>query len=314
VRDEGVSSVVVRRPGLLTTVQDLGRPGLGRFGVSPSGAMDPLALRVANRLVGNPDGAPALEITAIGPELGFECDTTFALAGAHLSPTLGGQPIEVWRSYRAAAGDVLAFGPRRQGARCYLAVAGGFTVTPVLGSTATDLESGLGGIDGKPLHAGQRLIVGAAHAQPERYVRVALLRSWSDPFALRFLPNPEAPLGTEILERLCAATFHLSPRSNRMGYRLDGPALAAPTGGDMISEPIPPGTVQLPAGGQPILLMADRQTVGGYPRLGSVIAADLPKAGQLWLGHAVRFVLVSAEEAHAALAAQCAALRQAVTP
>jgi biotin-dependent carboxylase-like uncharacterized protein len=309
-----MGSVLIRRPGLLTTVQDLGRPGLGRWGVSPSGAMDPLALRVANRLLGNPDDTPALEITAIGPELVFEHDTCLALAGAHLSPTLAGAPLEVWRSYHVSAGDVLEFGTRRQGARCYLAVAGGFVVTKVLGSTATDLESGLGGLDGKALRAGQRLTVAPAKPQPERHVHLSFLRAWADPFVLRFLANSEMPQGDDLVDRFVASTFRISPRSNRMGYRLDGPTLAASSGGEMISEPIPPGAVQLPGGGQPILLMADRQTVGGYPRLGSVIAADLPKAGQLWLGHTVRFVLSSAEEARAALTAQRAALQKAVTP
>jgi biotin-dependent carboxylase-like uncharacterized protein len=283
-------------------LQDLGRTGQGRFGVSPSGAMDPLALTIANRLVGNPDGAAALEITAAGPEIVFETPTCFALAGGNLTPALAGEPIEIWRSHHAADGEVLTFGARRQGARCYLAVAGGLAVSPVLGSAATDLEAHLGGLDGGPLRAGQRIPIGAAEPQPEQRVRLPLLRVWADPFELRFIASPALP--TETAERFSSAEWKLSPRSNRMGYRLDGPALAGGSSGAMLSEPISPGTIQLPADGQPILLMADRPTIGGYPRLGALIAADLPKAGQLWLGHTVRFVpcsLAAAEQAHAAL-------------
>jgi biotin-dependent carboxylase-like uncharacterized protein len=300
----------VHRPGLLTTVQDLGRPGMGRFGVSPSGAMDPLALRVANRLVDNPDGAAALEITAVGPELGFDGRVRFALGGANLSPSLDGEPIAVWRSYLARSGQRLTFGPRRQGARCILAVAGGIAAPRVFGSAAADLEAGLGA---PPLRAGDVLEVGKAGEGPAREARPALLAAYADPFTLRFLADQ---WGEQVPERLAVFTggaYRVSRRSNRMGFRLEG---AAPPGddGERLSEPIPPGTIQVPAGGEPILLMADRPTVGGYPRLGCVIAADLPKAGQLWIGHQVRFRAVARDEARAALARLGAQLETAVRP
>ena len=300
----------VRRPGLLTTVQDLGRPGFGRFGVSVSGAMDPLALVVANRLVGNPDGAAALECTAAGPELELLADGRLALAGADLSPTLDGEPVETWRALFAAAGSVLAFGPRRRGARCYVAAAGGLAVAPVFGSAATDLGAGIGGIAGRALRAGDELSVGAAPAGPERHLHPALLRAWADPFTLRFVPEDGGPCD---LAAFTGPTWCVSPRSDRTGYRLDGPALPVPAGATMVSEPIAPGTIQLPSDGHPIVLLADRQTIGGYPRLGAVIAADLHKAGQLWLGHEVRFVAVTAAAARAALAEQRALLAAGVT-
>ncbi len=294
-------SLLVRRAGLLTTVQDLGRFGFGRFGVSVSGALDPLALRVANRLVGNPEGASALEITAVGPELEFSSPTRFALAGANLSPVLDGTPIEVWRSYRAEGGSVLGFGARRQGARSILAVAGGLALPRVFGSAATDLEGGLGGVDGKPLRAGQTFALGETGESPLGSAGPAILHAYADPFELRFVPDDDSPLGPGAIEVFTASRYRVSERSNRMGYRLLGPPVAAEIPADMVSEPIPPGAIQVPSGGQPILLMADRQTVGGYPRLGTLIAADVPKAAQLWIGHSVLFRRVTIERARQAL-------------
>jgi antagonist of KipI len=305
-----MAALRLRCAGLLTAVQDLGRPGFGRFGVSVSGAMDRLALVVANRLVGNPDGAAALELTASGPEVEILADVAFALAGANLSPTLAGEPIEDWRVHRAGAGSVLAFGPRRQGARCYLAVAGGIDVPVVFGSAATDLGAGIGGLGGRALRAGDELSVSDAPVGPERRLHPALLRAWADPFTLRFVPEDGAPCD---LAAFTGVAWRVSPRSDRTGYRLDGPALPVPGAATMVSEPIAPGTIQLPPDGRPIVLMADRQTVGGYPRLGAVIAADLPKAGQLWLGHEVRFVAVTLAAARAALAEQQALLARGVT-
>jgi antagonist of KipI len=305
-----MAALRLRRPGLLTTVQDLGRPGLGRFGVSVSGAMDPLALVVANRLVGNPDGAAALECTAAGPELEALVDLHLALAGADLSPTLDDEPVEMWRAVFAGAGSVLAFGPRRRGARCYVAVAGGLAVPAVLGSGATDLGAAIGGVAGRALRTGDELSLGTVPAGPERHLHPVLLRAWADPFTLRFVPEDGGPCD---VAAFTGPAWRVSASSDRTGYRLDGPALPVPGGATMVSEPIAPGTIQLPPDGRPIVLMADRQTVGGYPRLGAVIAADLPKAGQLWLGHEVRFVAVTAAGARAALAEQQALLAHGVT-
>ena len=184
----------VHRPGLLTTVQDLGRLGMGRFGVSPSGAMDPLALRVANRLAGNPDGAAALEITAVGPEIEFGERTHFALAGGNLSPTLDGDGIAPWRSYVANAGQRLAFGTRRQGARCYLATAGGIVAPRVFGSAATDIEAGLGV---PPLRAGETIEIGPSRLGAVREAIPALLRAYADPFGLRIVTDEAAELSAE---------------------------------------------------------------------------------------------------------------------
>jgi biotin-dependent carboxylase-like uncharacterized protein len=307
-----VSALLIRRPGLLTTVQDLGRAGLGGFGVAVSGALDRFALTVANRLVGNPDRSACLELTGVGPEIELLAPVRLALTGGNLSPTLDGEPVEPWSSVAAPAGAVLRFGPRRSGARCYLAVGGGIDVPLLLGSVATDIEAGIGGLDGRPLQAGDRLAVGPASAGPLKAAHLAVRRCYADAFVLRLIPEP---LGgaSPALDAFLAARWRVSRRSNRMGFRLEGPALKLDGTGEALSEPIPPGTVQLPPGGEPILLMADGPTVGGYPRLGQVIAADASRAAQLWPGHEVRFRLVDVAEARALLAEQDVILKEAVS-
>lgn len=305
-------SVLIRKAGLLTTIQDLGRPGYGRFGVPVSGAMDPLALRIANRLVENRDDLPALEITALGPTIEFPQETRFALAGANLSPKLSGTAIDVWRDHLARAGEVLEFGPRRQGARCYLAISGGVLAPYVMGSAATDLDSALGGCNGAALQAGTVLEI--PEQQPgakKRRLLPEIFRAYSDPFQIRFLPNPDPELETG-LSQFKTSSFHVSRHCNRMGYRLQGGKVDLPVSRETISEAIPPGSIQVPPGGDPIMLMADRQSVGGYPCIGYVIAADMPKAAQLWVGHPIRFVEVTLEQACSLLQQQEETLQRAI--
>lgn len=296
-------SLLVRKPGLFTTIQDLGRPGLGRWGVSPCGAMDPLALTLANLLAGNDAGAAALEVTALGPELVFEEETTFALTGADLGATLDGARVPMERAQQVRAGQVLKFGARERGARAYLAVAGGLgrSAGTFQGSTATDVEAGLGGVQGRPLRAGDAL---ALEPQPSfrPRAREGVWERWYQPIGeVRFIPEPGARLPAEALERFGSTPFRISPRSNRVGYRLDGLALPTEPVGLQFSEPVAPGAIQLPPDGHPIVLMADRQTTGGYPRLGHVIRADVPKLAQLWLGDTVTFCAVTIDEARQAL-------------
>jgi antagonist of KipI len=291
----------VVRPGLLATVQDLGRRGLGRFGVSPAGAMDPLALRVANRLAGNEDGAAALELTGPGAEVSFVDAARFAIAGADLGALLDGQPAASGRAHEAPAGARLSFPRRVRGARAILAVAGGIEVPRLLGSASVDLDAGLGA----RLMRGQRLAVGVAVA-PRAVGDVGF--AYEDPFRLRFVPAADPAVPAETLARFAAAPFEVSERSNRTGYRLAGEALPVAAASDRLSAPLAPGAIQLPPDGQPILLMADRQTIGGYPLLGHLVAADRPKAAQLWPGDEVRFAPVSLDEAHALARALATAL------
>jgi antagonist of KipI len=294
--------IEVVRPGLLATVQDLGRRGLGRFGVSPAGAMDPLALRVANRLAGNDDGAAALEITGPGAELRFVDEAVWAAAGADLGASLDGRPAAIDRTQHAPAGALLAFSRRVRGARAILAVSGGIEVSPLLGSASADLDAGLGG----RLTRGQRLTVGRASA-PRPAPSVAF--AYADPFTLRFVPSDDPAVSAGTVEQLTRAPFRVSDRSNRTGYRLAGDPLPVATAADRLSAPVAPGAIQLPPDGQPILLMADRQTIGGYPLLGHLIAADRPKAAQLWPGDEVHFAVVSLEQAHALARGLAAALK-----
>jgi antagonist of KipI len=310
-------ALTIVKPGILATVQDLGRSGWGRYGVSPSGAMDPLAARAANRLAGNAAAAALLEITGPGCRVRLDGARRVALCGGDLGAEIvtpaGARAARPWRAEVLGAGDELRTTARRRGARVYLAVAGGVVVAPLFGSAATDVGSGLGGVDGRSLRAGQTLALGAppasldddsdgASAAAER-----LTRWYDDPFRLRFVPAPGALFAPETVERFVAASYRLTPQSSRMGFRLDGPALErAPGGrvGEAISEPLPAGTIQIPGDGRPILLMADRQTVGGYPAVGYLIRADLPKAAQLWPGDTVRFAPVSLAAAEALARAQ----------
>jgi biotin-dependent carboxylase-like uncharacterized protein len=289
-------SLLVVKAGPLLTVQDLGRPGWGRFGVSPSGAMDPLAAAAANALADNPAGAPVLEVTGPGAELLFEKTWRAAVAGADLGADVG-----PFRAVTLLAGRILRFSERRWGARAYLAVTGGFTVPRVFGSASTDLAGGLGGAggDGRPLRAGDRLAFGqpfTAAPVPDSLGAFAL--AYHEPGRLRFVPAADAPAA--VIAAFAAGDYLVTPRSNRTGYRLEGPPLALPAAAERLSEPIAPGTIQVPPDGLPILLMADRQTVGGYPAVGYLARADVPKAAQLWPGDRVRFVPISVDEAQAA--------------
>jgi antagonist of KipI len=298
----GPAAITVVEPGLFTTVQDLGRPGHRNAGVPLSGAADRVSLRLANLLVGNPEGAAGIECTLVGPRLRFECEAIVALVGGEFP----GLPAGV--ATRLAAGTELAIGHATAGCRGYLAVAGGIEVEPVLGSRSTLVAAGLGGFGGRPLRASDRLGVGdragRAARPPVRGVAEVLrvMRFGERPQVLRVIPGEQA-------EACCGSawgrTFRASSRSNRMGVRLEGEPL--PGAGEfarMASVAVFPGTVQLPPDGQPIVLLADAQTIGGYPVLGQVIAADLPRAAQLRPGEPVCFEPVTLAEARAAVRQQ----------
>ncbi|MFD1872585.1 biotin-dependent carboxyltransferase family protein [Hymenobacter bucti] len=322
-------SLSILRPGLLTTVQDLGRPDYQHLGVVVSGALDAVALRVANLLVDNAQDAAGLEITLLGPTIRFEADYLIALTGADLSPTLDGQPLPPHRPVAVRAGTVLAFGAARAGCRAYLAVAGGLDVPLVLGSRATYLRAALGGWHGRALRAGDELLVGeptAAGQQLWQAVASASLATGSAApgwAAARWTPSPElclAPRPQPIIravrgpeyEQFAAASqqafwheqFSITPAADRMGYRLRGPELRRETTAELLSSAVTFGTVQVPPGGQPIVLLADAQTTGGYPRLAQVITADFAALAQAAPGQALRFQEVSLAEAQTLYLAQ----------
>jgi antagonist of KipI len=297
------AAIRVIRPGLLTTVQDLGRWGHQSEGVPVAGPMDTFSHRLANLLAGNPANAATLEVTLIGPELEFESEATIAVCGADFDITCNGDAIAVGSSAVIPAGARVQFGRRRSGARAYLAVSGGVRTPPVLGSRATHTVSHMGGLDGRALAAGDRVPMVRGVASPLRRAPGLVLPTGRA--RLRVLPGPQADWFSDDAARaLSSVAFRVSPRSNRMGYRLEGPPLPRLRTDEPISEPTAFGAIQVPPAGEPILLMADRQTAGGYPKIGAVISADLPIAGQLAPGDFIEFSFCSRQEAAAALIAR----------
>ena len=301
------AGITVVRPGLLTTVQDLGRWGSQALGVPVSGAMDSMAHRLANALVGNAPTAATLEVTLIGPELRADRALVVAVAGAAFVLGVDGRAAPHLTAFALAPGATLRFGERRAGSRAYLAVAGGIDTPPVLGSRATHLLSGMGGLDGRALVRGDVLPLGPAptdvaprRASPASPPPAAgLVRS------LRVMLGPQDTwFSPHAIDTLLNEVYRVSTQSNRMGFQLEGPLLAATRADGPLSEPVPFGALQVPAGGSPILLMADRQTAGGYPKIATVISADLPLAGQLGPGDIVRFAACTRTEARAALIAR----------
>ena len=297
--------IQVRRPGLLTTVQDLGRWGHQALGVPVAGPMDVYSHRLANLLVGNAADAAGVEVTLIGPDLEFDAPAMVAVCGAAFDISVNGQNVSTGMSFVVPEGARVQFGRRRAGARAYLAVAGGLQTPVLLGSRATHLVSVMGGIDGRALIAGDRLAYVPYEGAPlTRRGPLTILPSQGGA-RLRILAGPQADWFSESARNtFSSVSFRVSPRSNRMGYRLEGPPLARAHDGEPISEPTPFGAIQVPSAGEPILLMADRQTAGGYPKIGSVIAADLPVAGQLAPGDRIEFAWCTRHEAAAALIAR----------
>ena len=311
-------SVTVLRPGLFTTIQDRGRWGHQDRGVPVAGPMDHFAHQLANALVGNVFGAAALEATLVGPELRFEHLTRIAIAGADLDASIDGSAFAVNSAGTCKAGSTLRFGERRSGARVCIAFDGGIDVPPVLGSRATHVVSGLGGLEGRALKAGDCLRLGRfqGRASPARrevnYMRRGSFGSASGGARLRIMRGPQDDdfddSAFDILQR---TRFVISSQSDRMGYRLVGgsertrPTVAVRPGrlgpGTMISDATFAGGLQVPPSGDPILLMADRQTTGGYPQIATVITADLPLAGQLAPGDGIEFTLCTRGEAITAL-------------
>lgn len=315
-------SIVVVRPGMLASVQDLGRHGHRQLGICPGGALDALALTLANRLVGNADGAAGLELTMGRCELRFESATRIALTGDDFGATLDGVALWSHWSVPVAAGQTLKLEganarSAKTGLRSWLAVAGGIDVPPVLGSRSTDLKAGFGGHAGRALKKGDRLPLGVSALSDAQRARPAFgLRApgWAidghpmkegAPIALRVMPGPEYAQFTSASQALVwSAPWRVTPQSNRMGSRLEGPALARERAVDMLSAGVIPGTIQVPPSGQPIILMGDAQTTGGYPRIGVVIRADLWKLAQAPLNGPLRLVQVDAAAALVAWEAQ----------
>jgi antagonist of KipI len=316
----------VVRPGLLTTVQDLGRHGWQRYGVSIGGAMDALSLRIANSLVGNAESDAALEMTLLGPTLQFDRDVVIAICGRRWSPRVGEGVVPMNRPVWLPGGIELAMGSAHGGARAYLAIAGGIAVPPVMGSRSNYLQAKVGGFEGRTLQAGDELPSGALSPLSRRMAEVLIAGSAEEGVrtvawyaglspsggddTLRVIRGSEFELLDDHSQNaLKSAEFVVTTQADRMGYRLAGPDLSLRKPVEMISAAVCCGTIQLPPGGEPILLTADCATTGGYPKIAHVASVDLPLAGQLKPGDSFRLREISLVEAHNLYCRQETALR-----
>ena len=308
-------NAVVTRAGFLTSVQDLGRTGFRQFGVSTSGALDPFALRVANLLVGNDEGAAGLEITLGGLQLRFEDERIVAWCGGEFDVQIGSRALPAGHVAHLQAGDELKFGRAQIGCRCWLAISGGIDVPVVLGSRSTDLRANFGGFEGRALRDGDVVLLAStgssafAKATAGKSPPATGISSWTAPHDwaspasrhpnLRFVRGVDWSRFDDVtIQRFTNHEFSVSPDSDRMGVRLDGPELKRQDETDLISEAVAPGTIQVPPSGKPILLLGDCQTIGGYPKIAHVITVDLGVAAQLRAGDRVRFSEVSLQDAH----------------
>jgi antagonist of KipI len=278
-----VSGIRVVSPGLLTTVQDLGRFGWAHYGISASGAADPFALRAGNLLVGNAENAPALEMTLVGGTFEFQAGAVVALTGSDFG---AGMPL--WSPVEVSAWQTVRFGPSQSGARCYLCVRGGIGVTPVMGSASTHVMTGVGG---RPLRTGDMLPIGGAAVRKVRAAAKLVPPLFDGP--LRVTDGPQSESFSDELYR---GVYSVSEESNRMGLRLLGPAIPS-AAGHMLTEGVPLGAVQVPPDGQPIILFVEHQTTGGYPKPANVISADFRRLGQLRPRDRVSFERVTIEQA-----------------
>jgi antagonist of KipI len=302
-----MAAIRVVKSGMLTTIQDLGRWGLQSRGVPVAGPMDRVSHRMANAIIGNPPTAATLEVTLVGPELEFDDERVLAVAGASFELTVDGRPAPHAAPFVVSSGARLRFGARRSGTRAYVAITGGVAVPPTLGSRATHLVSRMGGLAGRALKAGDRLPLEALTRQPILADRLPAGTAAlpETPAKVRVLRGPQIEhFAADALDVLQSAPYTVGSTSDRMGFRLEGPRLTHAHGADTISDATPIGVLQVPASGQPILLMADCQTAGGYPKLATVISADLRVAGQLGPGDTLSFIVCSPREAMAALIAQ----------
>ncbi len=303
---EALEALEIDVPGPLTTVQDIGRFGYGRYGVAQSGAVDPFALRVANLLVGNPEQAAGLEMTLMGIRAEVLTDVAVAVTGGDLRPLLNGNPMEMWRSHLLHQGDTLAFRGLRSGCRAYLAIGGGLALPFVLGSRSTNLTTNFGGFNGRSLKKGDILRAKDPRGSLKavgRGVDPDLLPDYGKSWTLRVLWGPQnEDFSTRAQGTFLEGPFRVSPQSDRTGIRLLGPLIEKrpEKPASIISEGVIPGTIQVPPDGRPIIILGETVT-GGYRKIATVMTADLSRLGQIKPGDAVHFEQVSVEEAVAIL-------------
>ncbi|MCR8923636.1 biotin-dependent carboxyltransferase family protein [Dasania sp. GY-MA-18] len=295
-----MSCFKVVSPGFLSLLQDAGRYGYHGVGLTTSGPMDALAFNWANLLCGNPVDAVAIEASVGGLTLESQADTVIAVTGAQVPFTINGDEAQLWRSHKIKAGDTIALSFATNGCRSYIAVAGGFQVEQSFGSVATVVREGIGGLAGKALQAGDQLPVKGIDA-PCLELPEQLRPHYSKEITLRVIPSYQEQSFSRVQQRIFfGSEYTVSDRCDRMGYKVEGPAIAADVSA-MLSEGICLGAIQVPPDGQPIVLMNDRQTIGGYPKIGAVLSLDLAKLAQQMPGAKVRFEPITIDCAHNAL-------------
>ena len=289
----------VIRPGLFTSVQDLGRYGYQRYGVPASGAMDTFALVAANLLVGNELGDACLEITLVGPELKFLNDTQIVITGADLSPAINSHPIAQWQALRIHKADVLSFGRLKSGCRAYLAVRGGIDVPMILTSRSTYVRGKFGGFQGRQLRTGDVMEAYDSHISKFRLSMPSrLIPHYGSELTVEVVLGPQSTYFTESgIETFFSSSYTATAEFDRIGYRLDGPEIKQGSLLDMISDAVPVGAVQVPSNGKPIVVMRDAQTTGGYPKIAIVTTPCVSLLGQIKPSNTVRFSKISLSNA-----------------
>ncbi|MFB4166047.1 biotin-dependent carboxyltransferase family protein [Alteribacillus sp. JSM 102045] len=291
----------VKKPGMLTTIQDMGRFGYQSQGIPPAGVMDYYAYTIANMLTGNHLREAVLEITMTGPVLTFASKAVLAITGGDLQPELNGEKAPMWKTFTVEDGDKLSFKGPKQGARAYLAVSGGINGEETLNSKSTYVKAKLGGMEGRALQKGDALTytVPSEILPTGKGVHSDLIPSYPSTQELRVIEGPESNTFTnEAIQSFYKLAYTVTNESDRMGLRLNGPDVSHVEKADILSDAVSFGTIQVASDGQPMILMADRQTTGGYTRIATVITVDLPKAAQLLPGQKITFKKVSIEQAH----------------
>lgn len=294
--------IIVHQGGLLTTVQDAGRRGYQRYGLGVSGAVDVVSYIYANILVGNPENEAVLEITLLGPTVEFTSPAVIAITGGDLTPLLNNAPCPMYRAVRANKGDVLSFGAPKTGCRAYLAFAGGLEITPIMGSRSTYIKAHLGGFEGRKLMQGDEIAFRKPGFCPVNVEnRVMDAPDFSGSYTVRVLLGPQEESFTEEgMNTFLSSAYTVTNEFDRMGYRLTGPKITHVTDGNIITDGITFGAIQVPDGGEPIIMLSDRQTTGGYAKIASVINVDMPLIAQCKAGDTVRFEqtdIVTAQDA-----------------
>lgn len=305
-------SITILNPGMLTTVQDMGRFGYQQFGVSASGVMDPRSTSIANILVGNDENEAVLECTMMGPHIRFDRPACIAITGGDLGPTLDGAPIDNYRAISVNAGQTLRFTMIKSGCRAFIAFCGGLDIPVVMGSRSTNMKAKIGGYQGRKLAKDDVIGLRKPGAEPEN-ISIRHISPEFTPraeYTLRVLLGPQDDAFTELgIKTFLSGVYTLTPEFDRMGCRLEGEVIEHIKDGNIISDGIAFGAIQVPSAGKPIIMLADRQTTGGYTKIANVITADFRILGQLKAGDKVRFEKVTIKAAQEALLAQRASMR-----